>query len=256
MVVRTRRRQAMTARIVVTLLALCTLGTSEASAEEPPQGCPPRAAVDASAEEPHVVDPQGDVALAADMPSLDLRAVWVSQRSAPPWLEFWDHLWVLGGDTGFRVGLTDTSFRANIALSSLDEPLPTSTWRVVADTSDGRRFVGAEFSPSGRWVFHHGRVEGSDAEPKYVHDGPTTGAVDVDNGLISIDWVGEFQLKPPPGTGSSLRVVSVDAGLVVGSQFEFNFMPLAVPRKGVGLVTLDDATNAAATCDAILWRPE
>lgn len=236
--------------VVAAVLIATMLTPSAAHAAEPPAQCAEGLAREASIDLPHFVDAASDTATATG--PLDLRAVWISQRDVPAWLETSSYFTLLTGNITFRFTRYFRAYRANIAVASIP-PVPfTATYVVELETNRGPHFVSAERRPvpDGTpevpvWRFAWGHVE---ADGTLTYKGWSTG--EVDGHVIGIDLVGWYQTWNEDYSENAISISRVRATVPVGTDYGGAYDDIPVPDPH--LVSADEGT-AQQSCKAVLW---
>ena len=213
--------------LLAAVTALLTLLPLPASAHTVP--CQDGPARLASADRPHVEDPDGD-------------------GSAP-----WVHILGAGGDiinawvsgpSAWEDRVSTDGFKATIRVESLQRhPFPGRHYFVYTGPSGAANWVRGEADGTDlAWRFGYGHMDGT----TFVSDGTTTGSVNTSAGTITIDIPpSTLPTRPADGKELALEIVEVES---------FFRLPNSVGGQPLPVGNLQSADVAAPSCAAILYE--
>ena len=183
----------------------------------------------ASADRPHVEDPDGD----GTQP-------WISALGAGGDII---NAWV-SGPSAWEDRLSTDTFKATIRVESLERhPFPGRHYFVFVGPGGAANWVRGEADGTDLgWRFGYGHMEGT----TFTSDGTTTGAVNASAGTITIDIPSStLPARPADGKELALEIVEVES---------FFRLPNNVAGQALPVGNLQSADVALPSCTAILYE--
>jgi hypothetical protein len=233
-----RRPLALTLSLLLTLALLSA--APSASAEDYADDCYDGPAAEASALQPHMwssAGPANPWAIHGD--ALDLRAGWIGVAAPGEGDE--------GEEAAGEVEEGVTAFTANIQVTAMPYHPANSRFNFSYTGPLGQHFVSAQANELD-WAFTYGHLDTSETPQRQVTDGATTGTVDEEAGIITIDLPEEAVPAPSAdGSAVTMPLLEMSTHTLIGTSLSGGLLLRVDESDWVCTAVLYEAQEEAGT---------